>query len=74
MESDGRTSITLLTARAVAERLGVSVRTLRRWARAGRVPVVQVGGPGGRVMVPVQWLESLIRTAVDGAAPRPGRR
>lgn len=35
----------LLTARQVAEELGVSVHTVLRWARAGKLPGVQL--PGG---------------------------
>ena len=37
----------LLTARAVAEHLGVSSETVLRWARRGDLPVIRL--PGGAV-------------------------
>jgi excisionase family DNA binding protein len=37
----------LLTARAVAEHLGVSSETILRWVRAGKIPAVRL--PSGQV-------------------------
>ncbi len=34
-----------LTVPQVAERLGVSEETVRRWIRAGELPVLDLGGP-----------------------------
>ena len=42
----------LLTARQVAEQLGVSAGALLRWARAGKVPSVKL--PSGAVQFPGQ--------------------
>jgi excisionase family DNA binding protein len=58
----------LLTARHVAERLGVSTGALLRWTRAGRVPAVKL--PSGAVrFVPEQidaWLAQRSTMAGDG--------
>lgn len=46
---------TLLTARDLAERLGVDVRTVRRWRSAGRLPrAIELGGV-------VRWDPAVVR-------------
>ena len=37
----------LLTARVVADRLGVSTETVLRWTRAGKLPAIRL--PGGAI-------------------------
>ena len=49
----------LLTARVVAEQLGVSAETVLRWTRAGKLPAVRL--PGGAIRYRpsqlAEWLE-----------------
>src|SRR4051812_5182215 len=65
----------LLTAREIAEQLGVSTGALLRWTRAGRVPAVKL--PSGAVRyVPEQidrWLEgqSMAGGATEEVSPAP---
>jgi excisionase family DNA binding protein len=59
----------LLTARQVAERLGVSPGALLRWTRAGKVPGVKL--PSGAVRyVPEEIDEWIAASHVAGAAER----
>lgn len=66
----------LLTAREVADRLGVSVGALLRWTRRGEVPAVKL--PGGAIRyVPEQidrWLEarSMAGDVTEKVSPVPG--
>jgi len=50
-------------ARELAERLGVSVRTIRSWQRTGRIPYVRAGR---RVLFDVAAVETALR---EGEAP-----
>jgi excisionase family DNA binding protein len=65
----------LLTAREVADRLGVSTGALLRWTRAGQVPAVKL--PSGAVRyVPEQiaaWLEAqaMAGDATEEVSPTP---
>jgi excisionase family DNA binding protein len=67
----------LLTARELADRLGVSAGALLRWTRAGQVPAVKL--PSGAVRyVPEQidaWLEerqtAITRVALTGTRALP---
>jgi excisionase family DNA binding protein len=52
-----------LTLPKVAERLGVSCRTARRWIDSGKLPCIRL--PGGGVRVSVAGLEHALRTGKD---------
>ena len=52
-------TIQLLTLGDVANRTGLSLHTLRRWASERRIPVVKLGG---RVLVAEQELEKFIES------------
>ena len=58
---------TLLTARAVAERLGVSADTVLRWTRRGELPAIKL--PGGAVRYRENDLEAWLE---ERATPRRG--
>lgn len=62
----------LLDTDAAAEFLGVTTRTLARWARSGRLAVVRLTpGPGtGRVRIPRAEIARLLADAAS--APRVG--
>lgn len=51
--------IQLLTLGEVADRTGLSLHTLRRWASERRIPVVKLGG---RVLVGERELNRLIES------------
>lgn len=58
----------LLTAREVAQRLGISVRTIWRWTALGQIPApVRPGGPTGRV---VRWKTQDIERYVNSLPAR----
>ncbi len=57
-------SVQLLTRREAAQRLAVSVRTLRRWSAQGLVPVVRLRG---LCLYDLRDLNALV-----AAAKRPG--
>ena len=69
----------LLTARDVAERLGVSAETVLRWVRDGKLPAIKL--PGGAIRVREDEIEAWLKeratpqrgvlTTTPGAA-RPG--
>jgi excisionase family DNA binding protein len=59
----------LLRLDEAAARLSVHRGTLHRWAREGRVPVVQFGGPGAALRFDVDALDRWIdEHARDGSA------
>lgn len=51
---------------AAASRAGVSVSTLRRWIREGRLPAVRVGAKAIRVSV--ADIDALTRPVIDGGS------
>lgn len=51
---------------AAAPRAGVSVSTLRRWIREGRLPAVRVGDKAIRVSI--ADIDALTRPVVDGGS------
>ena len=53
----------LLTAREVAELLGVSTETVLRWARRGELPAIRL--PGGAIRFREDELDALARGAGD---------
>jgi excisionase family DNA binding protein len=69
----------LLTARAVAEVLGVSTETVLRWVRRGELPAIRL--PSGALRFPLatldEWLAAPatprqgVLTTTTGAATRP---
>jgi len=56
----------LLTARGVAELLGISVETLLRWTRAGKVPAIKL--PGGAVRYRPNAIEAWLEQLATGTA------
>lgn len=58
---------TMLSAAQVAERLGLSLRTVRRWIADGSLPSVKIGGA---VRIPASALEVPYRTAGDDQGHR----
>jgi hypothetical protein len=65
-----------LTIQELSFRSRFSVSQLRRLAKAGRLPYLQPGGPGGKLLFPLDALEQA--AAAEGAdvphAPRTPRR
>jgi excisionase family DNA binding protein len=59
----------LLTAREVADRLGFSVATVLRWARAGELPGLRVGRA---LRFREDELDAWLAERATGAAPREG--
>jgi excisionase family DNA binding protein len=62
----------LLTAREVADALGVSVETVLRWARKGTLPAIKL--PGGAVRFREDAIEAWLAeraTPSRGASPTP---
>lgn len=49
----------LLSRRKVAERLSVSVSTLKRWEKAGEITWTKT--PGGGVRFKEEWIESVLK-------------
>ncbi len=66
----------LLTARAVADLLGVSPETVLRWTRRGELPALRL--PGGAIRYREaeleRWLEQRATTTRGGVANPAGRR
>jgi 3-methylcrotonyl-CoA carboxylase alpha subunit len=61
-----------LTPRQVAERLGVTPRTVQRWITSGRLPAVRVGG---RMRVPAEAIGAVIEAPPPAMGePRDGLR
>jgi excisionase family DNA binding protein len=58
----------LLTAREVAEQLGVSAGALLRWTRAGQVPAVKL--PSGAIRYAPERIDAWLRERELGAAER----
>jgi len=61
MDNSERTHAQFLSPSVVAQALGVHVVTLRRWIAAELVPVHQPAGPGGRLLIPANWLDQVKR-------------
>jgi excisionase family DNA binding protein len=55
----------LLTARAVADLLGVSTETVLRWVRAGKLPAVRL--PGGGIRFREDDLDAWLAERTAGA-------
>jgi len=58
---------TLLTVKETADRLGISVPTVRRHIRFGRLPAVQLGGRGSPVRVDERDLDAFVYGPGDAA-------
>lgn len=50
----------LLSRKKVAERLSVSVDTIKRWEREGKVSCIKL--PGGSVRFKEEWIESMLNS------------
>jgi excisionase family DNA binding protein len=63
----------LLTARAVAEQLGLSTETVLRWVRRGELPAIRF--PGGAIRFRPEaleaWLEQRATPGREAPATRP---
>jgi excisionase family DNA binding protein len=59
----------LLTAREVAELIGVSTSTFLDWWEAGRVPGFRLGGKGGPVRFRLSEVLAWIETKRRGRSP-----
>src|SRR5262245_37496200 len=46
-------------------RMGLSLPTVRRYIKAGRIPVIQPGGKRCRVLIPVSALHSQSASAIE---------
>lgn len=57
-----------LRAGALAEMLGLSERTVRRWIAEGSLPSVKMGGAR---LVPISALEELLKEADPSCESRP---
>ena len=66
----------LLTARVVAERLGVSAETVLRWARRGELPSVHLSNRAIRFPETAldEWLEERTTPARESVTAPGGRR
>lgn len=66
----------LLTARAVAERFGVSAETVLRWARSGALPSVRLSNRAIRFREDEieAWTDARATPARGGVAQPAGRR
>ena len=53
----------LLRVEQAAKRLNVSSASVYRWVREGRLPCVQLGGPGAPLRISSDELERLLRPA-----------
>ncbi|WP_310821300.1 helix-turn-helix domain-containing protein [Stratiformator vulcanicus] len=61
----------LLTLKQASQRFGISVSTLRRWARRGEIAYLQAGR-GGTIRIPADALEDLMnRPTPRSPAPHP---
>jgi excisionase family DNA binding protein len=63
----------LLRVPEAAKRLNVSRASVYRWAHEGRLPAVQLGGPGAPLRIPAaeldEWIYSEYVGATAAAAP-----
>lgn len=63
----------LLTSREVAERLGLSVETIRRWSREGKIPALRHSENGPwryrQSDMPTIWIPFDSSTDLDGPPP-----
>ena len=57
-----RERLTLTIAEA-ADELGVSETKVREWVRAAKLPALQLGGRGGKILIPRAGLERLLEGA-----------
>src|SRR4051812_18998087 len=64
-ETRGVRSNELVDAFETARHVGVSVYTVRRWAREGRIPALQVV-PGGRLRFNRSVIDDLVATNLRG--------
>jgi excisionase family DNA binding protein len=56
---NGPTKRQWITVTELSTRVGVSVSTLRRWVRGGRLPAIQPGGPRGKLLFPADVVERI---------------
>ena len=58
-----------LTKQELAVRSGLSEATIQRYKDSGRIPFFQPGGKGGRVLFPLDAIESAQRELADSGGP-----
>ena len=62
------TTLPMLSARDVADRLAVSTETVLRWTRSGELPAVRL--PGGAIRFHVDQFDAWLEARTTGADPR----
>lgn len=53
-----------LSPRGVEERFPISRWTVRQWAYTGRIASVKLGGPKGRLLIPISEIERVFRESL----------
>lgn len=53
-----------ITPEEAALALGVHTQTVRRWIKGAMIPFRQVGGKGGRILIPKKWLAECERKPI----------
>lgn len=48
---------------------GLSIATVHRYRKAGKLPFLQPGGPGGRILIPANALDQFIHAVKVEASP-----
>jgi excisionase family DNA binding protein len=61
----------LLRIPEAAERLNVSRSSVYRWMIEGRLPAVQLGGPGSPLRIPADELEVWLHSPAESVGDRP---
>lgn len=64
----------LLTLKQLQQLTGLSESTLRRRVRDGSLPVIQLGGPGAKLLFSPNVLEQLARASTTGSNPVPDEK
>lgn len=64
MSDDDKRHTPLLSARDVADRLGVSTETVLRWTRRGELPAVRL--PGGAIRIDPDTLDAWLESRTTG--------
>ncbi|WP_410050395.1 helix-turn-helix domain-containing protein [Blastopirellula sp. J2-11] len=76
MSEPSSESTRLFSIQELSARSGVPIVTLRRWAKAGRIPFFQPSGKNGRLLFSADAIQASIHSIPTSvrSAPRVGRR